>query len=963
MRAHSPVRFASAALVFFAMTVASPAFANTLATWTDSTANHAWEIPANWDINQVPNNSSYDVRIATSAPCNLSSQFQIGSLSLSTNTASLSLVPASLLAIDSASGINNSGLIVVNTTAANVATTLRFDINAPITGPGTIQLNGINPGNASLAATGVTVMHNANHTIHGRGDITFTPNQTVFINNGTITADGPNKDPIRLSLSSSSGNQNNGTIQTTSSGALVFDQGFLDQSGGGGIVAGPSSTVTLGANGHMPVIVGGTFATLGSPKQFNRGIIQANSVSLNGCTNLPDSLVQVPAGGLLAILQNGLINHGSVSVNPTNANSPTTFRFDASAAITGAGFISLNGSNPGDAVLFANGVTVTIGPNQQIAGRGDISMAGNNTVLVNNGIISANGQFSTLRISLSNGGNQNNGVIRVLSEIGCAMSFEQGTLDQSGGGSIFVFGNSSAEGRLDIGTVQTFTVIGGSLGSNMPPAPNSKPVINGIAAVLAGEITLSATFVVPANGFTLVTATEVTNYNTITLEANTSLLRFDTSTSIAGPGAISLTNNAKLEVLNNAGSNVTNGSVHTIKGNGIIQIDSGATLANNGIIAPGLSPGALNFSGNLQLSYASNLAFEIGGTNQGTDYDLLHKIDPGTFTLNGKLTVTLTNGFTPAPSDTFNIVTTQSALAGAFTNVRNGARLNTTDGGGSFVVTYSGTNVVLSNFGPPLPAPQLSNISTRVQVLTNDNILIGGFIVTGSDPKKVIVRGIGPSLSSHGVPNALADPTIELHNGSGVLVATNDNWKDSQQTEIQNTGLAPSNDLESAIVATLPANNSAYTAVLRGKNNSTGVGLVEIYDLNPSANSKLANLSSRGFVGTGDNVMIGGVIIGADTANGATVLIRGIGPQLTRFGIPNALSDPIMELHDRDGNSLAVNDNWKDTQQAAIQEKIPPADDRESAILVTLAPGNYTAILRGVNDGTGNALVEVYNFP
>lgn len=955
-------RFAIAAFVSALLISPSLAAAGTLATWTNSSGTNAWEVSGNWDINQVPNNSTYDVRLATSAPCNLSSQFQIGSLNLATNTATLNLGPASSLAIANPSGVTNNNMIVVNTTAANLPTTLGFDASAPITGAGIIRLNGINPGNAALSANGVTVTHNAGHTIAGRGDLSFSANQTAFVNNGTITADGPNKDPLRLSLSNSTGNQNNGTIQNTSAGTVIIDQGYLDQSGGGLIQAASQTQITLGANGHMPVILGGFFN--GLQLGTFRGVILANRVALNGVTNgFPPNYtgnIQIPAGGLAAILEKGLTNNGYVTVTSTNAANPAVLRFDATCTLDGSGQIRLDGEQPGEAIISANGVAVTIGKDQAIHGHGDINMTANSAALINNGTIEVDGNFfATLRIALSDSPlNQNNGAIRMY-DPGFIISLQQGRIDQSGGGSMFVLGDQGLIGTLELGTVQPFTITGGALASAPNDPPNSMSVVKGIAAILDGDITISARFTIPANDYTLVPATRLTNNKTITLEANTSLLRFDNSTTIEGGGAIILTNNATLEINNNKfGNNVRNSSGHTIRGKGPIHIDTGATLTNNGTIA-----GTHDVDGNLQLSFASNLAFEIGGTVQGTDYDVLHKTDNAPFTLNGKLTVTLINSFVPLASDDFTIITTQTALAGAFTNASSGSRLNTSDGGGSFVVTYSGTNVILSSFGPPLPAPQLLNLSTRGQVFTGDDVLIGGFIVSGSDPKKVIVRALGPSLTNRGVTNPVPDPTLELHNANGgAPIAINDNWKDTQQTEIENSGIPPTDNLESAIVATLPG-NAAYTAVLRGKNGATGVALVEIYDLDPASNSKLGNLSSRGVVGIDENVMIGGVIIGATNANGETVLIRGLGPELTQFGIPNVLNDPILELHDPNGNLLALNDNWKDTQQAAIQQTIPPTDPRESAILLTLAPGNYTAILRGANNGTGNGLLEVYKLP
>jgi Concanavalin A-like lectin/glucanases superfamily len=255
---------------------------------------------------------------------------------------------------------------------------------------------------------------------------------------------------------------------------------------------------------------------------------------------------------------------------------------------------------------------------------------------------------------------------------------------------------------------------------------------------------------------------------------------------------------------------------------------------------------------------------------------------------------------------------------------------------------------------------QLLNISTRDRVLTGDNVLIGGFIITGTDPKKVLLRGIGPSLTNQGVPDALQDPILELFDSSGMLQA-DDNWKDAQQSEIEATTIPPTNDLESAIVRTLPANGSAYTAILLGKDQTTGVGLVEVYDLDRAANSRLANISTRGFVDLGDNVMIGGVIIGGGEP--AKVVLRAIGPSLTSKGVANALEDPTLELHDASGAVIATNDNWQDDPNAGQVQAagLAPTDLRESAIYLTMAPAAYTAIVRGAGNTTGVALVEAYN--
>ena len=256
------------------------------------------------------------------------------------------------------------------------------------------------------------------------------------------------------------------------------------------------------------------------------------------------------------------------------------------------------------------------------------------------------------------------------------------------------------------------------------------------------------------------------------------------------------------------------------------------------------------------------------------------------------------------------------------------------------------------------------NISARVNVLTGDNVGIGGFIITGQGQKKVLLRGIGPSLSNSGVPNVMQDPVLELHDHTGAIIAFNNDWQDSQKTEIQNTGLAPSNSKEAAMVQTLSP--GAYTAIVKGNGNTnnTGVALVEVYDVDPGSSSILTNISTRGLVGLGDNVMIGGQIVGrglgANNAGSVKVLLRAIGPSLSAFGISGTLQDPMLELHDGNGALVTSNDDWKEHQSEIEGTGLAPNDDRESAILAILTKGNYTAIVRGKNNTTGVALIEAY---
>jgi hypothetical protein len=250
-----------------------------------------------------------------------------------------------------------------------------------------------------------------------------------------------------------------------------------------------------------------------------------------------------------------------------------------------------------------------------------------------------------------------------------------------------------------------------------------------------------------------------------------------------------------------------------------------------------------------------------------------------------------------------------------------------------------------------------ANISTRLRVQTGNNAMIGGFIVTGTEPKTVIVRGIGPSLSPLGVQGALSDPVIEVHGPSGQLLGRNDDWRDADtRQQIVGSGLEPSNNSESASWGILEP--GAYTVIVRGANDSTGVGLFEVYDLDQTAESKLANVSTRGFVGNNDDFMIAGAIV---VGSAPRVLFRAVGPTLTDLGVPNALGDPLLELHDADGGLIAVNYNWRDDQEAEIiATGIPPSNDLESALVRNLVPGAYTAIMRDTHNTPGNGLIEAY---
>ena len=235
--------------------------------------------------------------------------------------------------------------------------------------------------------------------------------------------------------------------------------------------------------------------------------------------------------------------------------------------------------------------------------------------------------------------------------------------------------------------------------------------------------------------------------------------------------------------------------------------------------------------------------------------------------------------------------------------------------------------------------------------------MIGGFIITGNAPKKVVVRAIGPST---GVPGALADPVLELHGPSGFTTITNDDWRDASNASDIPSALQPQDPRESAIIVTLQP--GPYTGIVRGQNNTTGIALGEVYDVSTDVPSRLANISTRAFVRTQDNVMIGGFILGGSSGDTMNVVVRAIGPSLNESGVSNALADPVLDIRSKDGVPVATNDNWQDDSKASQISKnsLAPKNALESALYLTLPPGQYTAIVSG-KGGNGVGLIEVYH--
>jgi hypothetical protein len=397
---------------------------------------------------------------------------------------------------------------------------------------------------------------------------------------------------------------------------------------------------------------------------------------------------------------------------------------------------------------------------------------------------------------------------------------------------------------------------------------------------------------------------------------------------------------------------------------------------------PGVSIGSIEGSGNVYLGAnrltvgTNNISTSFSGVVSGTG--LLSKIGSGILTLQANHCIADTVGLIlvsgspikldfAGPPDVIASLKVNGVLQppGVYGGPMSGAP--------HILPEFEGLGTVEAG-----PISTLGNISTRAFVQTGDNVVIGGFIIQGAEEKRVVIRAIGPELGMppYNIPDALANPTLELHNGTGALIASNNNWvatiiggiiTSNQVAAIRASGYAPGDPRESAMIVNLPPGN--YTAIVRGVANTTGVALVEVYDLTPAPNSILENISTRSFVQAGDNVMIGGVIVQGTQPRRA--IIRAIGPELTQYGVPNILADPTLELHDSTGALIASNDNWQHTiiggiitsdQVHNIQNSgHAPTDPSESAIIATLPPGNYTAIVRGVNNTTGVGLVEVYD--
>jgi hypothetical protein len=400
-------------------------------------------------------------------------------------------------------------------------------------------------------------------------------------------------------------------------------------------------------------------------------------------------------------------------------------------------------------------------------------------------------------------------------------------------------------------------------------------------------------------------------------------------------------------------------------------LGSAETMAHiHGFAPPGMNAGIIHTlpNGSPKIGVFNYTEAQEANILNGLSYVNIHSVNFPNGEIRGQIAGPMLPCSTPTPTATATATATATPTATAtIAATATPTATSTPTSTATATATPTGSATVAPSATPsatPAATPaQAVNLSTRMRVQAGDNVGIGGFIITGTAPKHVLLRAIGPSLSQFGVPGVLADPVLELHGPGAFVTIVNDNWRDdpAQQAAILATGLAPTNNLESAIDVTL--NPGAYTGVVRGKNNTSGVGLVEVFDLSQAVAAKLGNISTRAFVSTADNIVIAGFVLGNNSGDDR-IVVRGIGPSLSAFGVPNPLANPTLELRDSNGAILFSNNDWQDNPaQAAelIAAGLAPTNQLESGIAATLPPGLYTALLAGLNNGTGVGLVEVYD--
>jgi len=979
--------------------------------------------PSNWSTATFPNGSNLDVIVGAPAPISLDIAVTLHSLTVQSGAGNINMTAASSFNVQNYD-FQTDGIFTTSlnhghgggTPVINVAGTFKKSAGA-----GVLDISGGNSGNAIyFDMLGGTVQVTSGTLMLSRGEstgATFTvaANAVVDITNGSIFDDwsgtygGSGAGAVQL---------NNGLLHILSPGATFNFSGGLFQWNGGTIstAATLTNTGTMTLAGSAAKEIDGTlFHNAGTMIQTGTGNLQFSGMMTNDANGTYDIRSDAGMGS------NGEIdNYGTFKKSAGTGTSsifapggsPDNFNFSLRGGTVecDSGTLQLGRNYPntsGATFIVAAGAVVdlnTSGIFSEYAGT--YTGTGGGAVQINGGQIQSATPGATFNFSGNlfqwNGGTivagqpfTNTGTMTLAGpgtkQISGTLFHNAGTMIQTGTGNLQPsFMTNDANGTYDIrsdaailgGQFENFGTFKKSAGTgtssmsvNGSPDNTIFDILGGTVEVDSGTLMLGRSLA-STGGTLIVAAGAVLDLNSagifgqyagtyngtgagtlrmtggqIGINGSGATFNFQGNLFQWSGGNINLgaplDNQGTITIAGNVGINGSGFVNHgIIKGNGSIS----GSITNNGTVSPGLSPGKLTINGSYTQGSTGILNLEIGGSTPVTEYDQFAV--SGSAALDGSLNLTLINGYRPKVGDVFQVISFGS-FTGQF------ATINFT--GFTATVTYAASGITIKVLTvPDIPL----NIATRLLVNPDPNELIGGFIITGTEPKKVIIRGIGPSLSSF-FSGVLADPTIQLFQGNTMLVS-NDNWKvrdsdgSSQQAEIEATTIPPSNDLESAIVATLAP--GTYTAVLRGKGGTSGIGVIEAYDLDQNAKSKLANIATRGLVGTNENVMIGGFIVGGNGQAESKVVIRAIGPSLAAFGIANVLADPVLELHDANGTNIQSNDDWQDTQAAAIsQTGLAPTDPHESAIVTTLPDGAYTAIVRGKSNTTGVAVVEVYN--
>ncbi len=806
-----------------------------------------------------------------------------------------------------------------NTTITNFLTGMLTATGSDAVRPG---LNGIVNNSGTIKATPVQAGPPTNSATGSDGVDTQTNTGVQVTNSGTIegrtgiTGGFDSTTGLPLSYTISVTNQTGGVISGVNGSGVNIDGVFTNFTAtvinqNGATMKGTWDGVSANGDGDGIDVDGVLNLT-------NNGVIRAlgaNGVGTDGFPNGPDG---VAAGG------GTIVNEAGAEITAAVTTGDATFsqgiliddssRGNAIAAtnLTNRGLVK---SDNGPAVFFISTIahtnTKAAGATRSgwgLGGQGAAIQSGNGSdVITNSGTVTGLNGFA---MDMQDGNN-------TLNIMGGVASITGNISGGVGGTNALV---------IDPGFEQQFHHYAAQL-SNFSTVE-----------IKSGTVTLSGT----------------SNYTGSTTISGGTLLAQNVAGSATGTGAVTVNSGAKL------GGSGTVGAV---------------TVSNGGTVAPGQSAGILN-SGNATFNAGAIFSVEIGGTTAGTQYDQLNVT--GTVSLGGStLSGTLINGFAPAVGQQYTIIQSTGAISGTFAQGSS-----VTIGGTSFTITYNANSVVLSVGAAPTPTATptatatatatpavglASNVSTRLPVGTGNNVLIEGFIVQGPNgsTKKIIIRAIGPSLVPFGITDALANPTLEIRDSSNTLIASNNDWKNTQvggiitgdqAVEINGSGVAPGNDLESAIIADLAP--GSYTAVVRGVGDTVGTGVVDAFDLSPGSAARVANIATRGLVQPGDKLMIAGFIV----QNGPVrAVILAAGPSLSAFGITNALPDTTLELHDQNGAIVLQNDDWQSDQKAELEATgLQPSDPKEAAVIVTLQPGQYTAQVRGKPEATGIGVVQVF---